>query len=110
MPGAGRVAIGSVAGAIVAAICAPLILPLFEVPTGGVGFVTVHHYPKGWDYAVVALIVSLSAIGGALSGARRDVAPPLKAAVDAEDRRLESRRHVWLLAVLVFLFMAFAHD
>lgn len=102
-------AIGSVAGAIVAAIGAPLILPLFKVPTGGVGFVTVHQYPKGWDYAVVALIVGLSAIGGWLSGARA-VAPPLEAAIGWEDRRLESRRHVWLLASLVFLFMIFAHD
>lgn len=102
-------AVGSVAGAIVAAICAPLILPLFEVPTGGVGFVTVHHYPKGWDYAVVALIVGLSALGGWLSGRRAEVEPPLEAAIDAEIR-LESRRHVWLLAALVFLFMTFAHD
>ena len=24
---------------------------------GGIGFVTVHHYPKGWDYAVAALVI-----------------------------------------------------
>lgn len=102
-------AIGSVAGAIVAAICAPLILPLFEVPTGGVGFVTIHQYPKGWDYAVVALIVSLSAIGGWLGGARA-TSPAASSALETERGRGRPRAATWLLAFLVFLFMIFAHD
>src|SRR5688572_25466821 len=102
MPGAGRVAIGSLAGAIVAAICAPLILPLFKVPDGGVGFVTIHHYPKGWDYAVVALIVGLSCLGGLLVGTR--TSSPEPGAQSQEPSRS------WLLAIFVFLFMLFAHD
>jgi hypothetical protein len=108
MPGAGRVALGSLAGAIVAAICAPLILPLFKVPDGGVGFVTIHHYPKGWDYAVVALIVGLSCFGGMVASRLWGTSSTSSPEPRAESP--EPRRSSWLLAILVFLFMLFAHD
>ena len=103
MPGALRVAIGAAAGAIVAWLCAPLILPFFKVPDGGVGFVTVHHYPKGWDYAVVALIVTLSFLGGILAFRRTDKRLP-------EDWTRVPRRVSWPLAVVVFVLMLFVHD
>lgn len=70
MTGYGRMAMGSLAGAALAALAAPWIRPFFSVPTGGVGFVTVNAYPKGWDYAVVALIVIGAFAGGVTGGLR----------------------------------------
>src|SRR5712691_8336123 len=69
--GIGRVAVGALLGASLAALIAPLIRPLFHVPTGGVGFVTIHHYPKSWDYAVVALLVLGSFAGGIIASRGR---------------------------------------
>ena len=40
----------------------PLLKPLFSVPGNGVGLVSVTHYPKGWDYAVVAILFVVAAI------------------------------------------------
>src|SRR5688572_19109600 len=114
MPGAGRVAMGSLAGAIVAAICAPLILPLFRVPEGGVGFVTIHHYPKGWDYAVVALIVGLSCLGGMVASRLWAPGSGLLGASSTSSSepgaQSQGPSRSWLLAILVFLYMLFAHD
>ena len=101
MPTAGRVAIGSVAGAIVAALIAPLLRPLFSVPAGGVGWVTVNQYPKGWDYAVVALLVGLAFVGG-ICGATR--VPRGDAAGSAALHR------TWPVTLVVFVLMLFAHD
>ena len=101
-------AIGAVAGAIVAALCAPLIRPLFDVPSGGVGFVTVHNYPKGWDYAVAALVVVLSFVGGLLSGRLR--AAPAVPPQNGQDATPLARRTGWIVAAAVFVFMFFAHD
>ncbi|HEX2121096.1 MAG TPA: hypothetical protein VHL59_05575, partial [Thermoanaerobaculia bacterium] len=64
MPPAARVALGSLIGAAIAAALAPWLKPLFDVPSGGIGAVTVGAYPKGWDYAVVALLVGGAALGG----------------------------------------------
>ena len=61
-----RIVAGALAGAGVAAAIAAAIKPLFHVPTGGVGYVTVFPYPKGWDYAVVALLVLGSFAGSVL--------------------------------------------
>ncbi len=61
---------GALIGAAAAALIAPLIRPWFSVPTGGIGYVTIHQYPKGWDYAVVALIVIGSFAGGAIASRR----------------------------------------
>ena len=102
-------AIGAIAGAIIAAFLAPLTLRFFSVPDGGVGVVTVHQYPKEWDYAVVAMLVGFSFLGGIChsggqaflpvpgerNGTGRIACPPLKQ---------------WLLAIVVFLAMVFAHD
>ncbi|HVS32416.1 MAG TPA: hypothetical protein VMS98_13310 [Thermoanaerobaculia bacterium] len=105
MPIAGRVALGSAAGAIVAALIAPLIRPLFEVPTGGVGFVTVHQYPKGWDYAVVALLIGLSFVGGMLASRSGWRAGQSTAAGPAAVHST-----VWPFTAVVFVLMLFAHD
>ncbi|HUP45453.1 MAG TPA: hypothetical protein VM779_08065 [Thermoanaerobaculia bacterium] len=103
MPGAGRVAIGSLLGAVVAAISAPLIRPFFGVPSGGVGWVTVNQYPKGWDYAVVALFVACSLAGGVLAGPRAESREPRAPSGSRQPA-------AWVLALVVFLFMLFGHD
>ncbi len=54
MRGSARVALGALAGTAVAVALAPLTKGFFSPPTGGVGFVTVHAYPKAWDYAIIA--------------------------------------------------------
>ena len=94
-----RSTIGAAAGALVAAVIAPFIRPLFSVPTGGIGFVTVANYPKGWDYAVIALLT-----GGAFIGAWLGKATLPSAATRA------SRRTVWITAATVFVVMLFMHD
>src|SRR5688572_23101163 len=68
-----RAALGSLLGAAVAAGLAWLTRGFFDVPLGGVGFVTENAYPKGWDYAVVAMLVVGSAVGAWL-GERLGVA------------------------------------
>ena len=102
MRGSARVALGSLAGAAAAAALAPLTKGFFAPPGGGVGFVTVNAYPKGWDYAVVAMIAGFAFLGGLLAGSwRREEALPL----------LERRhRFSWILAAIVFVVMFFAHD
>ena len=97
-------AIGSIAGAIVAAVVAPLTLRFFDVPAGGVGWVTVHQYPKGWDYFVVALLFGGALLGGVLSGGQ--AVPPVRAGEIARP----PRRWTHLIALAVFVVMLFAHD
>jgi hypothetical protein len=96
-----KIAIGSLCGATVAAIVAPLMKPWFHVPGGGVGYVTITAYPKGWDYAVVALLAI-----GAFAGGAFFVAPASQPAVPPAS----SRRAVTITALLVFLVMFFIHD
>ena len=103
MRGSGRVALCSIAGAAVAGLVAPHLRHFFAVPTGGVGAVTVQGYPKGWDYAVVALLVFGAAVGGGLAAltVRRHEAPPLS---------VPSRRRVLPAMLVVFMVMLFIHD
>lgn len=98
-------AIGAIAGAIIARFCAPLILPFFRVPDGGVGFVTIHQYPKGWDYAVLVLVLGFSFLGGVLANAAGHAPLP-----SSEDAPLVPRKVVWILAATVFVLMLFVHD
>lgn len=93
--------IGAFAGAALAALVAPLTRGWFSVPTGGVGFVTVNHYPKGYDYAVIALLFAGSAIGTWVVS-RRDRTP--------ESPPVPPRRFVWLGVAVVFILMLFIHD
>lgn len=94
----GRVALGSTIGAALAALVAPLLKPLFSTPTGGVGLVTVANYPKGWDYAVIALLFLAAFAFGA--PASSPAVPPAS-----------GRRRSWPeFAALVFVVMFFVHD
>jgi len=106
MRNSGRVALGTLAGATLAAVIAPLIRPLFSAPKGGVGFLTVTAYPKSWDYAVIALLIAGAFTGGALlSGA------PAPSPVHAGEAPAPHRgRKAWITAVVVFILMLFIHD
>ena len=99
-----RLAIGVAAGAVVSAVAAPLIRPLFPVPTGGVGFVTVAHYPKGWDYAVVALLIFGTFAGGVIATWNE------RGGGSAARERRSAQRTIWITAVVVFVLMLFIHD
>ena len=103
MAGLGRVGLGALIGAAVPAAIAPLLKPLFDVPANGVGFTTVNAYPKGWDYAVVALLTMGALLGGLL---RR--ASPSPAASETPAR--VKGRTVWITTALVFVLMLFVHD
>ncbi|MGZ7040975.1 MAG: hypothetical protein ACXVH7_04200, partial [Thermoanaerobaculia bacterium] len=105
MPERARLAVGSLAGAALAACVAPLLRPIFSVPSGGIGFVTVANYPKGWDYAVVALLIAGAFVGGLLAARRSHEAP---ARAPAPHR--VSRRVVWIATAVVFVLMLFIHD
>ncbi|HEX8409951.1 MAG TPA: hypothetical protein VF883_13910 [Thermoanaerobaculia bacterium] len=100
----GRAAAGSLFGAALAAAAAPLVRPLFSIPAGGVGPVTIAGYPKSWDYAVVALLILGAFAGGVLASWR--------ARGEAwSGERPESR--LWprlTLGAIVFAVMFFAHD
>ena len=104
MRNSGRVALGTLAGAAIAALIAPLIRPLFSAPHGGVGFVTVAAYPKSWDYAVVALLIASAFAGGAIAAmfAPRSTSEELV--------RRPSVQVSWITAIVVFMLMIFMHD
>lgn len=99
-----RIAIGSLAGALAAALAAPLLRGLFSIPTGAIGFVTVNRYPKGWDYAVIAMLVAGSAIGGLLASRGASFST-----VALEKRAIGWRAQTFT-AVAVFVLMFLLHD
>ena len=104
MTATSRGAIGSLLGAAAGAVIAVLMRPLFSVPTGGVGFVTVSQYPKGWDYAVIALLIAGACTGGVIATWReRGAGSP------AGTRRLRGGA-TWMTAAVVFVLMVFIHD
>jgi hypothetical protein len=97
--------IGACAGAALAAAVAPLTRGWFSVPTGGVGIVTITHYPKNYDYAVIALLIAGSAIGAWLLSrtcAWRTAAP----GCPGPPKRLSST----FIALVIFVVMLFVHD
>lgn len=94
-----RTAIGSLIGAAAGAAIAPFVKPLFHVPAGGVGMITVSGYPKSWDYAVIALLVLGAFAGGAIAAKRT---------ID-ETREARVRGRV-ITAIAVFVVMWFVHD
>jgi len=101
-----RLAIGSVLGAAAAAMIAPWIRALFSVPSGGVGLVTVANYPKGWDYAVIALLVGGAFIGGVL--ATRGVVTVPRAGPSPNG--LKPVATPVMTTAIVFVLMLFIHD
>ncbi len=104
----GVIAAGSAAGAAAFGALSPLGRGLFSVPGGGTGFVTVNHYPKGFDYFVVAMIVTGAVAGGVLAGllAKRSATPAIDRSAGAAQRNVIT----WPLALLVFIVMFFLHD
>src|SRR3989442_15955843 len=56
------IAIGAAAGALLVFIFAPDFKWIFDVPSGGVGLVTISKYPKGYDYAVIVALIVVSAL------------------------------------------------
>jgi hypothetical protein len=100
----GRAALGSLAGAALAACAAPFLRPFFSVPTGGVGAVTVNAYPKGWDYAVIALLILGAFAGGAIAAWRQT-----SEQIEPVPRR-PGRGVQIALAIAVFILMLFIHD
>jgi hypothetical protein len=100
--GSGRVALGSLAGAALAAAAAPFTKRFFAPPMEGVGWVTVNAYPKGWDYAVIALLVLGAFAGGAL------LTRP-KGPGDADERKGPGRLAIGIAAAVVFVLMLFLH-
>ena len=106
MNGSGGVALGSLAGAALAACAAPFLRPFFSVPTFGVGAVTVSAYPKGWDYAVIALLILGASAGGAIVAWRAG-----RTTSQAEPAPGRPGRGTQIaLAVAVFVLMLFIHD
>lgn len=105
IPGWARVALGSFAGAAIAAAIAPATKRFFAPPTGGVGWVTVNAYPKGWDYAVIALLVLGAFAGGAILVRLRSLSPPAESAWVRGGSRA-----TWIGAIVVFVLMLFVHD
>lgn len=105
MRGTVRVALGSLAGAAVAAVVAPATKGWFAPPGAGagVGWVTVNAYPKGWDYAVVALLFLGAFAGGVLLGLPRTPSEPAPAIPP-------HRRATLLASIVVFVLMFFIHD
>src|SRR5687767_6800577 len=99
-----RVALGSLVGAGIAALIAPWTKRFFSPPDVGVGWVTVNAYPKGWDYAVIALLVIGAFAGGAL------LSSPLSPLRGERVRVRGGSRATWILAALVFILMIFLHD
>jgi len=96
--------LGAAIGAAVAALVAPHLRGLFPVPTGAVGACTKLQYPKGWDYAVIALLTAFSFLGALASLGRTLCAPTVPFGRGAR------RAPAMLVAIVVFVLMLFAHD
>ncbi len=96
--------LGAAAGAAAAALIAPHIRGFFHVPTGGVGACTKLGYPKGWDYAVVALLTMGSAIGALVTPSVSEGPGGVGGGGTPHIRP------TWTSALLVFILMLFAHD
>ncbi len=89
-------ALAGVAAAVLITPLLPLLKPFFSVPGNGIGLVTVTQYPKGWDYAVVAILFAVAAAGTwVTSKLMRPSAQP----------RPEARgpRPDWIVAVLMLI-------
>jgi hypothetical protein len=105
-----RIALGAAVGAVLFRVASTPARGLFPVPGGGVGFVTVHAYPKEFDYFVVGMLVAGALIGGLVAccwsgGSQRcddDVERP-RGASHPTGRTL-------LAALAVFFVMFFVHD
>lgn len=96
-------ALGAAAGAAVFGVASFGCRGLFSVPTGGVGFVTVNHYPKGFDYFVVAAIVTGALVGGIIAG--------LFKRTWRTDNPVGPRpTRWWPTALIVFIAMLVLHD
>lgn len=93
----------SFAGAAVMMLLAPLFRSWFHPPVGGVGFVTVHAYPKNFDYFTIALL-SFGALAGGLLAGRTVESSPVEPHAEPGARRL------WPWSLLVFALMLFVHD
>lgn len=98
-----RMVAASLAGGAGALLLAPFFRSWFHPPTVGVGFVTVHAYPKNFDYFAIALVV-LGALGGGLLAGRVIEVDP------GDERSGRSARRAWPWTLLVFLVMLFVHD
>jgi hypothetical protein len=106
-----RIAIGSLAGAAAAAAATPLFRGLFHVPSGAIGYVTVNAYPKGFDYAVVAVLVLGALAGGALAGRFSTISGQNGVLTTGEETRKPASRSWQLVtALVVFVIMCFLHD
>lgn len=102
MNGTARAALGSIAGAALAALAAPYTRGWFAPPSVGVGAVTVAQYPKSWDYFVIALLVAGAFVGGALAS---------WTASRVSESLAEGKRPRWVIAaIVVFVLMLFVHD
>ena len=100
-----RAAVGSLIGAAAAAVAAVLIRPFFKPPLVGVGFVTANAYPKGWDYAVIALLVV-----GAFAGAWLALSRVSSAATPGTALPEKRGWHLPATAAAVFVLMLVVHD
>src|SRR5471030_3304970 len=98
-------ALAGIAAAILIAPLLPVLKPLFSVPGNGVGLVSVTHYPKGWDYAVVGIlfaIAALATIAVALLSAP-DPAVPESVALTLSQAKGKGRVRAWLIALLMLI-------
>jgi hypothetical protein len=104
------IAAGAAAGAAILGALSSLARPLFAVPVGGIGFVTVSHYPKGFDYFVVAMIAAGAMAGGVVAAlfAKKPVNPATRQLSDPATQ--QPSRATWLFALVVFVAMFFLHD
>jgi hypothetical protein len=103
---------GGAAGAVAAFLIARLARPLWPVPGGGVGFVTVHSIPKGIDTLRYLLLLVLIPAGTLASRRFAGTAGP--AAVRLPEEEEASRRAVFwsgaILAAAVAVVRVLASD
>jgi hypothetical protein len=102
-------AIGALVAAAIALAFAPLLRGRFEVPTGGVGVVTVAHYPKSYDYFVVTLLVA-AAFAGAYLGSIASRAAANGGSRPAGRPATVAPLRIAAGMLVVFAVMFFVHD
>jgi hypothetical protein len=101
------IALGAALGAAMFGALSTLCRGLFHLPAGGVGFVTVHAYPKGFDYFVVGMLFAGAVVGGLLGGI---FSPHSEKAGGGACLPTGMTKTTWVGALVIFLLMLVLHD
>ena len=93
-------ALTGIAAALLITPLLPLLKPLFGVPGNGIGLVSVTHYPKSWDYAVVGIYFAVAAVATLVAAL---VWPRASARGLPAEAGTDTKKNAWIIALLMLV-------